>query len=223
MASVEKMIDFAISKVNRVSYSIAYPARLGPSFYDCSSFVYYSLIAGGFLPKGTSISNTEGLFRLNGQALREIYSFDKVRRGDIFIRGYEGYSAGGYGHTGIFLDQKRIIHCNFSYGSVTINESWRFLDRKRSNKERYFRPVGQEKSFAFVEKLGKAIVKAYVNVRTSPSLSGGIVAVYPPDSVIYYDRIYQNEGYVWISYIGSQSKKRRFVSIGDGKKSWVKV
>lgn len=63
----EKMIDFALSKVGRVGYSMAYPARLGPRFYDCSSFVYYALIAGGFLPRGTLIGNTESLYKLKGK------------------------------------------------------------------------------------------------------------------------------------------------------------
>lgn len=138
------MIDFALSKVGRVAYSMAYPARLGPCFYDCSSFVYYALIAGGFLPRGTVIGNTESLYRLKGLVLEEIFTYEEVRRGDIFIRGIEGRSAGAYGHTGIFLEKDKIIHCSYRANGVTIVDRSgirNVLDRSRSNRERYFRPV----------------------------------------------------------------------------------
>ena len=86
MTSVDRMIAFALSKHHKVTYSMAYPQRLGPEALDCSSFVYYALMAGDFLPKGTRIGNTESLYKLRGTVLREIYDYRDVRRGDIFIR-----------------------------------------------------------------------------------------------------------------------------------------
>ena len=214
----EKMIDFALSKVGRVGYSMAYPARLGPSFYDCSSFVYHALIAGGFLPKGSLIGNTESLYKLNGQIFEEIYSYDQVRRGDIFIRGIEGRSAGTAGHTGIFLAKDKIIHCSYRANGVTIQDIKTglgcILDRKRSVRERYFRPVKRRvRQERIIDKLGMAIIRVATNVRAAPSVHAPIVAVYYPGAKVYYDRLIEAEGYIWGSYIGRDSGKRRYLAI----------
>ncbi|WP_373560732.1 peptidoglycan amidohydrolase family protein, partial [Enterococcus faecalis] len=37
-----------------------------------------------------------------------------TQRGDIFIWGIRGNSGGEFGHTGIFIDENMIIHCNAS-------------------------------------------------------------------------------------------------------------
>ena len=214
----EKMIDFALSKVGRVGYSMAYPARLGPKFYDCSSFVYYALIAGGFLPKGSLIGNTESLYKLKGKIFEEIYSYEDVRRGDIFIRGIEGRSAGAGGHTGIFLAKDKIIHCSYRANGVSIQDMESglgfVLDLKRSARERYFRPLANmTRGERIIDKIGMAIIKVATNVRAAPSVYAPIVAVYYPGAKVYYDRLVEAEGILWGSYIGRDSGKRRYVAI----------
>lgn len=216
--TVEKMIEFALSKNGRVAYSMAYPKRLGPCFYDCSSFVYFALIAGGFLPKGTPIGNTETLYKLNGKIFREIYSYRDVQRGDIFIRGIEGSSAGPAGHTGIFLAKDKIIHCSYREGGVAINYKTtglnHYLDQKRSERERYFRPVFDKNKCQFViDSIGMALIKVATNVRAAPTTLSQIVAVYYPGDKVYYDRLVENEGYLRASYIGRTTGKRRYVAI----------
>lgn len=216
--TIEKMIDFALSKVGRVSYSMAYPARLGSSFYDCSSFVYYALISGGFLPKGSLIGNTESLYKLKGKVFEEIYSYEDVRRGDIFIRGIEGRSAGAGGHTGIFLAKDKIIHCSYRKNGVSIQDMATglgfVLDRKRSARERYFRPLANmPRGERIIDKIGMAIIKVATNVRAAPSVYSAIVALYYPGEKVYYDRLVEAEGYIRASYIGSVSGKRRYVAI----------
>lgn len=213
----EKMIDFALSKVGRVGYCMAYPARLGPSFYDCSSFVYYALISGGFLPRGSLIGNTETLYKLKGKIFEEIYSYEDVRRGDIFIRGIEGRSAGAGGHTGIFLAKDKIVHCSYRKNGVAIQDMATglgfVLDRKRSARERYFRPIDRRISQErIIDKIGMAIIRVATNVRAAPSVYAPIVAVYYPGAKVYYDRLVEAEGYLWASYIGSTSGKRRYIA-----------
>ena len=227
MANIEKMIDFGLAKVGRVGYSMAYPARLGPAFYDCSSFVHYCLIAGGFIPRTSLIGSTETLFKMNGTYLKEIYSYSEVQRGDIFIRGIEGKSLGAGGHTGIFLSKDKILHANYRHRGVSISTSGDdlryFLACKRSYKERYFRTIGNiNTGYKMVEKLGRAIVKAAVNVRALPTTRSDILAVYYPGEYIHYDQVIENDGLSWISYI-ALSGKRRYVSIGDGKSNWVRI
>lgn len=226
MPSIDKMLAFARSKHHKVKYSMAYPARLGPGYMDCSSFVYYCLIAGGFLPENTTIGNTETLYKEKGKALEEIYSYEEIQAGDIFIRGLEGKSKGSRGHTGIFLRKGEIIHCNALNNTVTINNETSFiryfLDCKRSNTERYFRPIGNSEG-KYINKSGKAIVHYPTNVRSYPSTKSPIVAVYPANSIIYYDRILVANGYWWFSYIGKKSGKRRYVAYKDNKNSWISI
>ena len=117
--------------------------RYGGYGYDCSSSVYYALIAGGVLPKGSYIGNTETLFKLKGTYFDEIYSYKDVRAGDIFIRGGEGTSAGAGGHTGMFYKKDGIVHSNYTNDGISyndINTIDYYLDRQRSWNERYFRP-----------------------------------------------------------------------------------
>ena len=73
-----------------------------------------------------------------------------------------------------------------------------------------------------VEKLGRALVRAAVNVRALPTTRSDVLAVYYPGEHIHYDQVIENEGLSWISYI-ALSGKRRYVSIGDGKSTWVKI
>lgn len=227
MGNIEKMIEFAQSKKGKVGYSMAYPDRLGPEYMDCSSFVYYSLIAGGFLPSTSIIGNTESLYKLKGSVLREIYNYKDVKRGDIFIRGVEGKSYGAYGHTGIFLRKGSIIHCNYTNRGVSINDESSYLtyylDCKRSEEERYFRLIGGNIWREKIKK-GVAYVREATNVRSAPSTTSQIVALYQPNDIIYYDKLLENEGYHWLSYIGLSSGKRRYVAYGDTRGNrWIDV
>lgn len=234
MASIDKMMDFAESKWHRVGYSMTH--RLGPSKLDCSSFVFYSLIAGGFLKKNSYIGNTEDLYKLKGKVLQEIYSYDQVKRGDIFIRGYEGRSSGVNGHTGIFTRKGEIIHCNATNDTVTINNEKSFLSYflscKRSSYERYFRPIVKSEDIKNERKKWKArkikeenwtgLTLADVYVREAPTTKSKKVALYKKGSYISYDSVYESQNYRWISYI-SYSGKRRYVAYRDKKgNQWIR-
>lgn len=115
--SKETMINYGQAKIGKVTYSMT--DRLGEWSMDCSSFVFKSLIAGGFLAKATRIGNTETLFGLNGKLFEEI-SFSQVKRGDIFVAGHQGASNGSAGHTGIHLGNGKIMHCTYGYHSNNI-------------------------------------------------------------------------------------------------------
>ena len=82
MPSIENMIAWMQARKGRVTYSMT--SRMGPNSYDCSSSVFFAMIAGGFLSAG-SMGNTETLFGMSGTKLKEI-SRGEVQRGDIFIR-----------------------------------------------------------------------------------------------------------------------------------------
>lgn len=223
------------------NYPYSMVRRYGNPGYDCSSSVYYALIAGGVLPKNTTIGNTETLFKLKGKYLDEIYNYSDVRAGDIFIRGGEGTSAGAGGHTGMFYKKDGIVHSNYSNNGISYNDNGSyigyFLDRRRSRNERYFRPRynGTKTPTPSTPKpasTGKKFIKnenwhgitqTACHVRSDASINAPIVATYPMGRKINYDSVYEADGYRWISYIGG-SGKRRYVAYrrtSGNTRAWI--
>ena len=98
--------------------------RDGPYSYDCSSSVYYALREAGAISAGWAV-NTEyehDWLKKNGyELITENQPWD-AQRGDIFIWGRRGYSSGAGGHTGIFVDSDNIIHCNYRFDGITVND-----------------------------------------------------------------------------------------------------
>lgn len=121
-------IEWFAQRRGKVSYSMI--NRNGPASYDCSSAVYYALIAAGKLPQGHRIGNTETLFvdlpKYGFQRLEEdANGYIPTQRGDIFIWGEQGRTAGAGGHTGIYIDNDNIIHCAYGYNGIHIdNHDW---------------------------------------------------------------------------------------------------
>ena len=176
--SIKWMEDHHRTKGN---YPYSMVRRYGNPGFDCSSSVFYALIAGGFLPRTTFIGNTETLFALarQGKVLKEIFSYDEVQAGDIFIRGGEGTSLGAKGHTGMFYKKDGIIHSNYSNNGISKNDMSSyltyFLDRKRSWKERYFRPIPQETSRPKSEKVGSNSGKTIFQIAKKLLLANGVL------------------------------------------------
>ncbi|ALA28487.1 TPA: glucosaminidase domain-containing protein [Streptococcus suis] len=120
--NLETSIRWMSDRVGKVTYSMDY--RNGPNSYDCSSAVYYALMAGGAISAGWAV-NTEymhdWLIR-NGYVLVAENKPFNAQRHDVFIWGKHGYSSGEGGHTGIFVDNVNIIHCNFKRNGITIDD-----------------------------------------------------------------------------------------------------
>lgn len=119
--NIETAIAWMQARKGQVTYSMDY--RNGPDSYDCSSSIYYALLSGGAVSAGWAV-NTEyehGWLEKNGyELISENQPWD-AQRGDIFIWGRKGYSSGAGGHTGIFVDSDNIIHCNYRYDGITVN------------------------------------------------------------------------------------------------------
>lgn len=120
--NLETSIKWMSDRIGKVTYSMDY--RNGPNSYDCSSAVYYALMAGGAISAGWAV-NTEyehdWLIRNGYVLVAENKPFD-AKRHDVFIWGKRGYSSGEGGHTGIFVDNVNIIHCNFKRNGITIDD-----------------------------------------------------------------------------------------------------
>lgn len=125
--NIENAIAWMRAREGKVSYSMDY--RDGPDSYDCSSSVYYALRSAGASSAGWAV-NTEyehDWLIKNGYELIAENTECTAQRGDIFIWGKRGASAGAFGHTGMFIDSVNIIHCNYAYNGISINshdERW---------------------------------------------------------------------------------------------------
>ena len=125
--NIETAIAWMEARKGRVSYSMEY--RDGDDSYDCSSSMYYSLRSAGASSAGWAV-NTEYMHDWlikNGYELVAENTECTAQRGDVFIWGKRGASAGAFGHTGMFIDSDNIIHCNYAYNGISINnhdERW---------------------------------------------------------------------------------------------------
>lgn len=119
---IEKGVAWMQARKGRVSYSMDF--RDGPDSYDCSSSMYYALRSAGASSAGWAV-NTEyqhaWLIENGYELISENAPWD-AKRGDIFIWGRKGASAGAGGHTGMFIDSDNIIHCNYAYDGISIND-----------------------------------------------------------------------------------------------------
>lgn len=130
--NIENAIAWMYARKGRVSYSME--DRDGEDSYDCSSSMYYALRSGGAVSAGWAV-NTEymhdWLIKNGFELISENTPFD-AQRGDVFIWGRRGASAGAGGHTGIFIDSDNIIHCNYAYDGISVNdhdERWLYAGR----------------------------------------------------------------------------------------------
>lgn len=119
--NIENAIAWMKAREGKVSYSMDY--RDGDDSYDCSSSVYYALRSAGASSAGWAV-NTEyehDWLIKNGYELIAENVECEAQRGDVFIWGRRGASAGAGGHTGIFVDSDNIIHCNYRFDGITVN------------------------------------------------------------------------------------------------------
>lgn len=125
---MDRAIEWFAQRQGKVSYSMI--NRNGPTSFDCSSSVYYSLIYAGILPQGFRIGNTETLFvdlpKFGFQRIEaDANGYIPTQRGDIFLWGKQGQTAGANGHVGIYIDSDNIIHCSYGYNGIHIdNHDW---------------------------------------------------------------------------------------------------
>lgn len=239
MKKIEALIHWFSQRKGRVTYSQA--ARLGPDSYDCSSAVYFALIAAGMLPKGNRIGNTDTLYgdlaAYGWYPLTPTAGHYHVQRGDIFIWGEPGASGGHAGHTGVFLDANdQMIHCTCGWdgqrclvNTITIDDHdtiWRASGKPKVTIYRYpsaasWSPeVGDTGSL--VAKKGCFIPAISLPVSPDTDPQSPALAYYPPGAKIYYDHYLAANGYIWISYLAI-SGKRRYLAIGpdDGQVATV--
>lgn len=221
MSKIDAMINFGLAKKGLVKYSMNWTKRLGPYFYDCSSFVLACAISAGLAPESAVKGNTETLYAMNNSYLQEIYSYKDVKKGDIFILGAQGASSGAAGHTGIFLGNDKILHCSYSKNGVSIDKAGSVLSKKRSHKERYFRfkkagasPQEINKNMIDVPNLKfiknekhTVTIDRYISSRSLPSLRSKPYKHLKPGDRYTYTKVYEADGFRWLYYKNSKGKE----------------
>lgn len=117
---LEKMIKWFKDREGKVKYSMT-AARVGPNYYDCSSAVYSALFYAGFKPNINYIGSTVNLWTdIGPDKLMVEIPRAQAQRGDLFLSGPKGAASGGEnGHTGVFVSNTHIIHCNYKDNGIT--------------------------------------------------------------------------------------------------------
>ena len=230
--NIQQAIQWFKNKKGTVTYSME--QRDGEYSYDCSSAVYYALRFAGAISAGWAV-NTEYMhdwLKKNGYVLIAENQYWQAQAGDIFIWGKRGQSAGAGGHTGMFIDENNIIHCNYASNGISINnhdERWAYAGKpyfyayrlKKSNVGAATKNNGNstQPNIKWEEWNGTVKVDK-LNVRNAPSTSNTPVATYSKGERIYFDGWIVANGYRWGTYI-SYSGVRRYVAYrndGTGEK-----
>lgn len=106
-----------------VTYSMRGSRTGADGTADCSGAVYAALCHGGMRKAGyvPSTETLHGLLLAAGFQLLATNREWEAQKGDIVILGRKGQSAGVFGHTAIFVDHDRVIHCNGRRNGVTVD------------------------------------------------------------------------------------------------------
>lgn len=131
----DKAIKWYKDKLGKVKYS--QDARTGPDSYDCSSSLFYALVAGGAKEGGSPVSTETEHDWLKDNGYELVYegawsSKDDVQnreKGDVIIWGTKGKSSGNLGHTMLMEDRDNIIHCSSSADGIAENNYGQYRDR----------------------------------------------------------------------------------------------
>ena len=198
----DNIIKIGKAMIGQVQYSMAYPARLGPRFRDCSSFVLACAISAGGIPEVYKEGNTETLYALNGTYLEEIYDYNQVKQGDIFILGQQGKSGGANGHTGYFIDKDTILHCSYSKNGVAIDKATNVIDGRRSKRERYFRlKSAKNEGIRFIKNETHTVtLTSYISSHTKPDLTSPYYKHLKPGDRFTYTKVYEANGFRWLYF-----------------------
>lgn len=124
--NINGMIQYMVDLKNRgITYSMTGSRNGTDGTGDCSGTVVEAIFRSGG-EKYDWLFNTDSmhayLLELGFVCVAEGKGSYSPKRGDVFIWGVRGQSGGAFGHTGIFYDDsENIIHCNYGYNGVTIN------------------------------------------------------------------------------------------------------
>lgn len=247
MGKIENYVQSAIdiANDNRHGYSQYY--RWGSpntwSDFDCSSLVISVCEWAGIPVKtngATYTGNMYGVFTKCGfKDVTNSISLGNgkgLQRGDILLNSYY--------HTEIYIGNGKTVGAKIDeYGDIVgtntgdqtgreictswyYNYPWTSVLRYVGDNTSVSKPTSQSKSSGWIkDESWYGVTEAICNVRSAPSTKASVVAQYGEGEKIYYDSVYEGDGYRWISYI-SYSGVRRYVAYrqlyGDTT-PWIRI
>jgi hypothetical protein len=134
---MNKVIDLCKSRVGKVTYSMYGARNIMSSTCDCSGMVFTAMMHEGAKNSlgyiGSTITEKKFLEENGLECVYKGQGVFNAKKGDVFIWAPAGLdrkvtdsdlvaSAGAAGHTGIFTDDSHIIHCNYGYNGISIND-----------------------------------------------------------------------------------------------------
>lgn len=122
MNKIDKIIDWFEQRQGKVEYSMS--ERSGKTGkYDCSSSMYFALVEA-FKKEYNHICNTTTLpnflQNLGFKCIAHNESWE-AKRGDIVIWQKNAGRSGATAHTGIFVNNEKIIHCNYNKNGISTD------------------------------------------------------------------------------------------------------
>ncbi|MDO4595282.1 MAG: SH3 domain-containing protein, partial [Tissierellia bacterium] len=219
--------------------------------YDCSSLVITVLENAGIPVKTNGATFTGDMYEVflntdfkDVTSSVDLNSGEGLKKGDVLLahniesEHTEIYIGNGEicgarsdeegGVTGNIAGDQRGDEIAYS---LYKNKAWDYVlryvgensvDEKDNDKED--NPSETNKAFKVKNENWYGITLASCNVRTAPSTSAQIVAVYEKGERINYDQVWQGDGYRWISYV-SWSGNRRYVayrSLKNPSDQWIR-
>ena len=189
-------------KAKDIKYSM-YGSRTGTDGTgDCSGVLYAALVSAG-TAKSTYPPSTETLHAYLISHGYELHAENRAwvaKRGDIFIWGKKGQSAGAGGHTGIFIDGNNVIHCNYNRNGVTIDDHdiiWLNAGRMYFYVYRLKNNQAQQTPAKGFGKLKTYTLNTTVRLYTKPSTKAPMIAQLGKGDVVKFNDIVIAEGRLW--------------------------
>ncbi|MCI1912919.1 MAG: hypothetical protein LKJ06_07790 [Schleiferilactobacillus harbinensis] len=130
--NLDQVIGYmAVLQSHRITYSMAGSRTGADGTADCSGALYAALRVGGATDAGYVLDTDTLPAWLAYNGFIEIASNGawSAQRGDVFIWGEKSQSAGGNGHTGIFVNEREIINCNYPENGIAIDQYHAFWEK----------------------------------------------------------------------------------------------
>lgn len=248
MSKIETAVKYMINVANDNRHGYSQYNRWGSlntwSDYDCSSLVISAYQYAGVPVKSKGATYTGNMYNVflkcgfkdvTNQV--NLYNANGMKRGDVLLnhKYHTAMYIGNYQTAEASIDERGGIvgrqTGDQTGGEILVrryrNYPWNCVLRYVGNDKL---EVSSPKPTTDGVKLVKyekwhGVTQAVCNVRSEPSTRASIVASYKMGQTIYYDRVYEGNGYRWISYIGASSGKRRYVAYrrtsGDTR-AWIR-
>ena len=205
-----------------IKFSDGTKATIHNGDYDCSEMdrvcVNAALSGNGEKPIGYMWSGDADERLKEAGFTRMAFSASSVKRGDVlWCSGHMGIALGD----GLQADAHGDEYGGIGYGASSGDQTGHEVEVRDLRSWTYIYRAPGDSAPQFYAATIPVTVAAECNIRSAPSMStGAIVGHYSPGESFVADGVTFAEGHIWVTYVGSTSGKRRYVSRGI-EHSWL--